>query len=175
LLQLSKLEVGRLQLRDEELDVQAFVESCLRPLQLPFQEKGVLLTTSVAPDIRRLVADEQQVSSVLTNLVSNALKFTPGGGTVAVRAREDGHFLLVEVEDTGVGIAPEHCESIFDKFVQIRQSMNSTPGSVGLGLAIAKEVVEMYGGRIWVRSEVGTGSLFSFTLPFRRAVDTVPE
>jgi signal transduction histidine kinase len=72
---------------------------------------------------------------------------------------------LLEVSDTGVGIAPEHLETIFDKFVQVREGSGSTPGSVGLGLAIAKEIVEMYGGRIWATSEPGQGSTFSFQLP----------
>lgn len=173
LLQLSKLESGRLQLRDEELDVGGLVESCLRPLQLPFQEKDVRLEARVAPGIPPLLADEQQISSVLSNLVSNALKFTPPGGRVTVRAREERGSLLVEVEDTGVGIAPEHRDSIFDKFVQVKHAVSSTPGSVGLGLAIAKEIVELYGGRIWVQSEVGRGSVFAFSMPLRRITTTV--
>jgi signal transduction histidine kinase len=75
----------------------------------------------------------------------------------------------VQVQDTGKGIAPEFREKIFDKFVQVKQSLSSTPGSVGLGLAIAKEIVEMYGGRIWVESEVNKGSTFSFRLPLAHA------
>jgi signal transduction histidine kinase len=168
LLQLSKLESGRLQLKNEELTIHSVIDFSLRPLQLQFQEKNVRLVTDIAPDIPRLVADEQQISWVITNLVTNALKYTDAGGTVTIRAREEAEGLLLEVEDTGQGISEEHLERIFDKFVQVRKTSYSTPGSVGLGLAIAKEIVEMYGGRIWARSRPGKGSTFSFMLPLSK-------
>lgn len=169
LLQLSKLESGRIQTKNEELDVRALIDSTLRPLQLQFSEKGVRLGTEVAADLPQLVADEQQLTWVITNLVTNALKYTDSGGVVTVRAREDRGYLLVEVEDTGVGIAPENLQTIFDKFVQVKRGTDATPGSVGLGLAIAKEIVELYGGRIWASSALGKGSTFSFELPFTLA------
>ncbi len=169
LLQLSKLESGRIELRNEELDIHALIQSSLRPLQLQFAEKGVRLGIEVAGDLPRLVADEQQLTWVITNLVTNALKYTNPDGVVTVRAREEHGFLLMEVEDTGVGIAPEHLQTIFDKFVQVKRGTDVTPGSVGLGLAIAKEIVELYGGRIWASSAVGKGSTFSFTIPLTPA------
>ncbi len=167
LLQLSKLESGRVQWTNEELDLRTLVESTLRPLQLQFAEKGVSLTTDLPSDLPRLVADEQQISWVITNLVTNALKYTGKGGSVAVHVRPAGPSIRLEVQDTGTGIAPEHLEAIFDKFVQV--GPGSTPGSVGLGLAIAKEIVEMYGGRIWAISEPGAGSTFSFEIPLKPA------
>ena len=168
LLQLSKLESGRLQLREEELSIHDVVEASLRPLQLQFQEKHVRLSADVPATLPTILAQEQQVSWVITNLVTNALKYTAAGGSVTVRGREEDGALRLEVQDTGVGIAKEHRDRIFDKFVQIKQTSDATPGSVGLGLAIAKEIVEMYGGRIWVESEVGVGSTFTFLLPLRR-------
>ncbi len=171
LLQLSKLESGKLQLKNEELDVAGVIDFSLHPLQLQFAEKGLHLETDIGPDLPRIVADEQQVSWVISNLVTNALKHTDRGGKVVVRARRQDTNVLVEVEDTGRGIAPEHLEKIFDKFVQIKQVSSATPGSVGLGLAIAKEIVELYGGRIWVRSAPGKGSTFSFTLPLPVKMD----
>jgi PAS domain S-box-containing protein len=168
LLQLSKLESGRLKLRPVELDVRSVVDATLRPLQIQFQEKGVRLEVEVAPDLPVLVADEQQVTWVITNLVTNSLKYTPAEGAVMVRAVRVGEAIQFEVRDTGIGIAPEYLRIIFDKFVQVRQGTDATPGSVGLGLAIAKEIVEMYGGRIWVESVVGKGSVFSFTLPLHQ-------
>ena len=168
LLQLSKLESGRLQLREEELSIHNVVEASLRPLQLQFREKRVRLSADVPATLPTILAQEQQVSWVITNLVTNALKYTAAGGSVTVRGREEDGSLRLEVQDTGVGIAKEHCDRIFDKFVQIKQTSDATPGSVGLGLAIAKEIVEMYGGRIWVESEVGVGSTFTFLLPLRR-------
>jgi signal transduction histidine kinase len=167
LLQLSKLEAGRQVLKNEELDLRAVIEFSLRPLQLQFQEKNVVLTTEIAGALPTLIADEQQLSWVITNLVSNALKYTDAGGTVTVRAREEHDAVRIEVEDTGQGIPAEHLERIFDKFVQVKRASDATPGSVGLGLAIAKEIVETYGGRIWAVSEPGKGSVFSFVLPLQ--------
>ncbi len=179
LLQLSKLESGKVQLRNEELDVQSVIDLSVRPLLLLFNEKQIRLVTDVEPGLPRLIADEQQISWVITNLVTNALKYTDAGGTVSIRAqsqkrgegpdatRDGGEAVLVVVEDTGQGIARENLEKIFDKFVQVRGVTGSTPGSVGLGLAIAKEIVEIYGGRIWAESEPGKGSKFSFVVPLR--------
>jgi signal transduction histidine kinase len=115
-----------------------------------------------------LVGDEQQLSWVVSNLVNNALRYTEAGGRVTITARGEQDALLIQVNDTGRGIAPEHIGNIFDKFVQVKHSLDATPGSVGLGLAIAKEVVEMYGGSIWVESELDKGSTFSFRLPLRQ-------
>jgi two-component system, NtrC family, sensor histidine kinase KinB len=168
LLQLSKLESGRMQLRSEDLNIRAVADFSLRPLLRQFQEKNIHLLNDVPPGLPPITADEQQVSWIITNLVTNALKYTDPGGTVRLTAREEGETLLVVVADTGQGIAEEHLEKIFDKFVQVKHRADSTPGSVGLGLAIAKEIVEAYGGRIWVESRVGKGSTFSFTLPLTR-------
>lgn len=168
LLQLSKLESGRVHPQHEELSVRSVVEASLRPLQRQFQEKGVGLLVDMPEDLPTLVADEQQISWVITNLVSNALKFTGTGGRVVIRGRVDGSTLLVQVEDTGQGIEQKDLGRIFDKFVQVKTSSESTPGSVGLGLAIAKEIVEAHGGRIWAESTAGKGSTFSFVLPLKQ-------
>jgi NtrC-family two-component system sensor histidine kinase KinB len=170
LLQLSKLESGRLEVKNEELAIRGVIDATLRPLQLQFAEKGVTLATDVASDVPPIVADEQQITWVITNLVANALKYTDRGGVVTVRAHGEGHTVVVVVEDTGHGIAPEHLKTIFDKFVQVNRTADATPGSVGLGLAIAKEIVEMYGGRIWVESTLGKGSTFSFILPIQQPI-----
>lgn len=172
LLQLSKLESGRVQLRNEELNIRTVVEFSLRPLLLQFQEKNIRLVNDVPATLPVITADEQQVSWIITNLATNALKYTEPGGTVRLSAREEKEALMVSVEDTGQGIAEEHLEKIFDKFVQIKQRTDSRPGSVGLGLAIAKEIVESYGGKIWVTSRLGKGSTFSFTLPLSRVSAT---
>lgn len=167
LLQLSKLESGRVQLKNEELNIRSVAEFSLRPLVLQFQEKGVLMENHIPADLPTILADEQQISWVISNLVTNALKYTGGGGRVVLSASKQADAIVVSVEDTGQGIAEEHQEKIFDKFVQVKRVADTTPGSVGLGLAIAKEIVEAYGGRIWVKSQVGKGSTFSFTLPLK--------
>jgi len=175
LLQLSRLEAGRVELREEQIDVGELVRAAVRSLQVQFQEKGVELAAEIGEGLPLLLADEQQLSSVITNLASNALKFTGAGGAVTVRAREEGPAIILEVEDNGQGIPRAHLEDIFDKFVQVKRSSESTPGSVGLGLAIAKEIVELYGGKIWAESELGRGSTFTVQLPLRAAHTTSAE
>ncbi len=169
LLQLSKLESGKIEMREDVVDIRKVIESTLQPLQLPFREKEVNLKFSVGSTIPNFVGDEQQFSWIISNLVTNALRYTNPGGSVEVTAAAEGEDVLIRVKDTGRGIASEHLEKIFDKFVQVKQSADSTPGSVGLGLAIAKEIVEMYGGKIWVQSEVDKGTTFSFRLPASQA------
>jgi len=173
LLQLSKLESGKIELRNEELDLRSVIEFSLKPLRVQFNEKNVRLATDIPSALPALLADEQQISWVITNLVTNALKYTDPDGTVTVRVREQPDSILVDVSDTGHGIARENLERIFDKFVQVKRASDSTPGSVGLGLAIAKEIVELYGGRIWAESEPGKGSTFSFLLPLKHVHDHV--
>ncbi|MBI4549279.1 MAG: PAS domain S-box protein [Ignavibacteriae bacterium] len=165
LLQLSKLESGKIELREEIVDIRKIIEATLQPFHLQFKEKSVALKARFESDLPPLIGDEQQFSWVISNLVNNALKYTDSGGSVDVIAKRGGQSILVQVRDNGKGIPQDHLDAIFDKFVQVKQSLASTPGSVGLGLAIAKEIVEMYGGKIWVESEVGKGSTFSFRLP----------
>ncbi len=172
LLQLSKLESGKQHFKNEELNVRSLVEFTMRPLQIQFQEKNVRLVSDISEALPTLVADEQQLSWVLTNLITNALKHTNAGGSVEVRVKQQQNHMLFEVEDTGQGIAPENLQRIFDKFVQVKNVAATTPGSVGLGLAIAKEIVETYGGRIWVESTLGKGSTFSFYLPLQQVPTT---
>jgi two-component system, NtrC family, sensor histidine kinase KinB len=174
LLQLAKIESGRIELREEDLQLAEVVESSLQPLQIQFAEKNVRLITHLRRNLPPLKAEEQQISWVVTNLVTNALKYTPTGGSVTVTDRYDAEGIGLEVRDTGVGIPAEYIDKIFDKFVQVKQRSDTTPGSVGLGLAIAQEIVHMYGGRIWAESEVGKGSVFTFVLPVRTAATTQP-
>lgn len=111
-------------------------------------------------------ADRDKITQVLTNLISNAIKFTPAGGAVRVAAEPDSaERLKITVSDTGPGIAAEQAEKIFDEFYQLRQPGERKAGGVGLGLAISRKLVEMHGGKIWLESGIGEGSLFSFTLP----------
>lgn len=165
LLQLSKLESGKLVQREERIDLRHAVDQVVQPLQLQFDEKKVQMRIDCDAEVPFLMGDEQHLSWVVSNLVSNALRHTPPEGRVTVEVRGEGESVLLRVSDTGEGIPPEFLDKIFDKFVQIKQSTETTPGSVGLGLAIAKDIVEMYGGKIWVESTVGTGSVFTVRLP----------
>src|SRR5262249_32024668 len=111
--------------------------------------------------------DERKVKQILLNLLSNALKFTPEGGRIDVRAAVNGEMAEVSVADTGVGIAPEDQEVVFEEFQQVGAAQKKVEGT-GLGLALARKFVELHGGRIWVKSQLGHGSTFTFTLPMRR-------
>jgi signal transduction histidine kinase len=165
LLDLSKLESGKYEMKKELVDFRRLVAETVRPLRLPFEEKQIHLDIDVPEDLPALSADSHQLNWVITNLLSNALRWTDTGGRVQLTAKEGDQGLLVTVADTGHGISEENLEIVFDKFVQLKSSTETTPGSVGLGLAIAREVVEAHGGRIWIESEVGVGSTFFFTLP----------
>jgi len=165
LLDLSKLESGKYEMKKEFVDFRQLAIDAMRPLRLPFEEKKIELELNIPEHLPVLSADPHQLGWVVTNLLSNALRYTDAGGTVKLTAKDDKQNILVAVADTGHGIPEENLETVFDKFVQVKSSTETTPGSVGLGLAIAREVVEAHGGRIWVESRVGVGSTFFFTIP----------
>jgi PAS domain S-box-containing protein len=165
LLDMSKLESGKYETKKETLDVQRIIDEALRPLRLPFREKQIELEVLTESDLPAISADQQQMAWVLTNLVNNALRFTEAGGRVLVKAEHVEGNVRISVSDTGKGIPPDAQDLIFEKFVQVKGSKETTPGSVGLGLAIAREVVEAHGGKIWVESQLDKGSIFYFTIP----------
>ncbi|HTY37897.1 MAG TPA: ATP-binding protein [Bacteroidota bacterium] len=165
LLDMSRLESGKYELRSEQINLRLVVDEALKPLRLQFREKGIHLETDIPEATPEVPGDRQQLSWVIANLVSNALRYTPTDGTVTIHSDLLEDSVRVAVKDSGRGIPPDAVEVIFDKFVQIKRSTDSTPGSVGLGLAIAKEVVEAHGGKIWVESSMGQGSTFYFTIP----------
>ncbi len=171
LLQLSKLESGMAVRHEEIVNLNKVVNSTVGPLQVQFNDKGVLLKITLDETLPLLRGDEQQFSWVISNLVSNALRYTDTGGRVEIVGTSSGEGILVQVKDTGKGIPVEQQGKIFNKFVQVKQAFDTTPGSVGLGLAIAKEIVEMYGGKIWVESAMNKGSIFSFRLPIEPVYD----
>ncbi len=167
LLDLSKLESRRQEMKMESVDVRELIEESLKPLQLPFKQKQISLNTAVNPDALHVTGNRQQLAWVVTNLASNALRFTSQGGSVNISVEKQNDAVCVGVTDTGPGIPLQAQRTIFDKFVQIKEPAETTPGSVGLGLAIAREVVEAHEGRIWVESTEGKGSTFYFTLPVK--------
>lgn len=165
LLDLSKLEARQQDMKLESVNVRDLIDESLKPLRLPFKEKRISLDTTIDKGVTTISGDRQQLSWVITNLASNALRFTEGGGSVKISVRKQLDKVCVAVTDTGQGIPQEAQRTIFDKFVQIKEPAETTPGSVGLGLAIAREVVEAHEGTIWVESAEGKGSTFYFTLP----------
>jgi signal transduction histidine kinase len=146
--------------------VRDIVDSVRASLQPLATEKGLGFTTSVPDDLPCAVGDAQRITQCLLNLVGNALKFTKRGRVdiVVERAGED---LLYHVRDTGLGIPTAEREHIFDEFRQVDATITREYGGTGLGLSITKTFVEMHGGRLWVESELGQGSTFSFSVPVR--------
>jgi signal transduction histidine kinase len=132
-------------------------------------KKGLSLAVDVAQNLPSLVADREQVTHVISNLIGNAVAFTPAGGRVWVRVaphrESDVDHVLVEVGDTGIGIAPEHHDLVFREFAQVDPSPSRRHHGTGLGLTIARRLVELNGGRIWLESKLGEGSRFFFALP----------
>lgn len=165
ILDYSKLEASKLELENVGLNLKDLVDSVATLMGGSATAKGLRLGVVLDPAVRLAVrGDPVRLRQVLTNLVSNAIKFTEAGA-VSIRAQvEDGSF-VVAVTDTGVGIAEEDRERIFEEFQQVDSSSTRKKGGTGLGLAIARRIVELHGGRIWVESAPGRGSTFAFTLP----------
>jgi len=137
------------------------------------KKKKLALDVRVEADVPQLFADREKIAHVIGNLLGNAIEFTPALGRVWVRAalsNDDGYSaLLIEVGDTGVGIAREHHDLIFREFAQVDATPSRPHHGTGLGLTIARRLVELHGGRIWVESELGTGSRFFFTIPLEQS------
>ena len=165
LLQLSKIESKEIRVREDKVDLVQVVGTVVRSFNIQFKEKGVSLAFRCDEELPPIIGDEQHFMWVLSNLISNALQYTDAGGSVDISAGLSGGNIVVKVRDTGHGIPQEYLEKVFDKFVQVKQGYDPTPGSVGLGLAIAKDIVDLYGGKIWAESELGHGSLFTFRIP----------
>lgn len=167
LLDLSRIESGRIELRRQSLAVADLVNDIVEGLQSLASAKSVMLETRHAPALPSIYADRDHLTQVLTNLIGNAIKFTPSGGKIEVttQAQEQGT-VQFSVCDTGCGIAPDDLPKVFEKFFR-GAAITSDARGAGLGLAIAKSLVELHGGRIWVESVHGSGSAFSFTIPAR--------
>ncbi len=165
ILDLSKIEAGRMELDVSTFDVAASVEQALTFVRERAERARVALDVSVAPEVGSYAGDERKFRQILLNLLSNAIKFTPAGGRVGVSARRANGALQLAVSDTGVGISPEQQETIFEEFRQVVSDRSQKREGTGLGLALARRFVELHGGRIWVQSEPGKGAVFTFTLP----------
>jgi PAS domain S-box-containing protein len=170
ILDLSKIEAGKMALHLSRVNIKELLENSLIMIKEKCLKHGISLDLRISEDVEGLeiTADERRVKQIMFNLLANAAKFTPDRGTIAVEAEQEGKEFIVSVSDTGIGIAPEHLEEIFEEFHQINGGlMGKIPGA-GLGLALSKNFVEMHGGRIWAESEgKGKGSRFSFSLPLR--------
>jgi PAS domain S-box-containing protein len=162
LMDVKRLETGRVSIATRPLDVAELVRE-VREVFRPIAENRALeLHCVVGPELPRVAGDQQRLSQVLSNLIGNALKFTEAGGRVTIRASTASDVVVFSVSDTGPGIEPEHQPHVFDRFWQARREGRK---GLGLGLAIARGIVDAHGGRIWVESTPGVGTTFLFTIP----------
>jgi two-component system phosphate regulon sensor histidine kinase PhoR len=164
LLELSRLESGRLSLQIDRACSRRLLDDIINRLAPAASEKNVALELDTQEPLPDLMIDLKRIEQVLINLVHNAIKFTPAGGTVTLRARRQGRGIQIEVIDTGVGIAAAEAGRIFERFYKVDKGRNRASGS-GLGLAIARHLLELHNSRLDVVSEVGRGSRFTFALP----------
>ncbi|MCX8126539.1 MAG: cell wall metabolism sensor histidine kinase WalK, partial [Dehalococcoidia bacterium] len=160
---LTRLESQQLKLTKEKVDLGPIISHIVEGFQLQASRTGVRLVTSLPVNLPPVVADPQRVEQVLTNLIHNAIKFAPEGSVEVGASQESENFVAVTVKDTGCGISPDDLPHIFERFYKADKSRQSE-GS-GLGLSIAKQLVEAQGGTIRVESQLGKGSIFTFTLP----------
>jgi signal transduction histidine kinase len=170
LLDVAKIESRKVELHKEELDLRALAEEMRVVFRPQAAEKKITLANDVPQALRGAWADADKVTEILTNLVSNAVKFTPEGGRVTVAAADGPDAVEVSVQDTGAGIPPEALESVFNKFEQVKPTSGlarKTKGT-GLGLTIVKGFVEAHGGKVWIESAPGRGTAVRFTLPKHR-------
>ena len=165
LLDISRIESGRLQLNITALALDPVIAEVAVSLRNQIEEKKLSLELALPQEPLQVRGDRARIIQVLTNLLSNAYKFTPEGGKISVSAKVTDSQVRVDVADTGTGISAQDQKKLFTKFFRVDSSTTREIGGTGLGLAIAKSIVEMHGGKLWVESKIGKGSTFSFTLP----------
>lgn len=161
----SRVEAKAVEIRPRPLDPKGLLEEAFTRFQSAFQAKGVALRLEAPEGLSPVWADEERALQVLANLLTNALRHTPPGGEVCLGAFRQGEAVAFQVEDTGPGIPPEHLPHIFERFYRVDKARDRERGGSGLGLAIVKAILEAHGGEVWVESQVGKGTTFSFSLP----------
>ncbi len=165
ILDLSKVEAGRMDLEPSTFDLASAVSNAMTLVRERAQRHGIALGQQIDPQLTEITADERKFKQILLNLLTNAVKFTPDNGRIDVSARLEESKVVVAVHDTGIGIAPEDQAAVFEEFRQVGKNYTSKQEGTGLGLALTKRFVELHGGRIWLESEPGKGSTFTFTIP----------
>jgi GAF domain-containing protein len=170
ILDLSKVEAGRMELEVATFDLPLAIDNARTFVRERATKHGINLDVTVDERLGDFVGDERKIKQILLNLLSNAVKFTPEGGRIKINAKQVDGVVEISVSDTGIGISPEDQAKIFEEFRQVGGDYAHKREGTGLGLTLAKKFVELHGGKIWVESEVGKGSTFSFTLPERSSL-----
>jgi signal transduction histidine kinase len=169
LLEISRIETGRLKLDLKPVSMSSVIEDTLRTTQRQIEEKQQALDVSVSDNLPQVMGDRARLIQVMTNLISNAYKYTPAGGHIAIsvqpKANGSPGFVMCAIKDSGIGISEEDQAKLFTKFFRSGDpAVREVPGT-GLGLSITKSLIELQGGQIWVESQLGKGTTFAFTVP----------
>jgi len=164
-LDLSKIQAGRMQWKNEEISVADAIVSVINSVRPLLDKAQLQLTIEIAPELPPVISDKDRLVQVITNLLGNAIKFTSEGGRITVKAWSEHAQVIVGIKDSGIGIASENFQKIFETFGQVGDVLKDRPKGTGLGLPISKKIIENYNGKIWVESVLGQGSTFLFSLP----------
>src|SRR5688572_437923 len=167
ILDLSKVEAGRMELELATFDLPLAIDNARTFVRERATKHGISVDVNIDKRLGDFNGDERKIKQILLNLLSNAVKFTPEGGRIEISAWQIDGSIEISVSDTGIGIAPDDQARIFEEFRQVGGDYAHKKEGTGLGLTLAKKFVELHGGKIWVTSEVGKGSTFTFTLPER--------
>jgi signal transduction histidine kinase len=165
LLDLSKIESGKIKMNFSALEIKPIIERCLAVLEKPIKEKNLSVSFNIPKSLSKVMADEIRLTQVLLNLLDNAVKYTNEGGKITIDVFEKDDFVQVDITDTGIGIPEEDLPRIFERFYRVDKARSRQLGGTGLGLSIVKHIVLAHGGKVWVKSKLGIGSTFSFTIP----------
>ncbi|PYM75186.1 MAG: histidine kinase, partial [Candidatus Rokuibacteriota bacterium] len=167
ILDLAKIEAGRMELDVADFHLPQAIDNAVTLVRERAARRAITLEVGIDPQLGEVKGDERKVKQVLLNLLSNAIKFTPEGGRVDVHAGLVDGVAEISVSDTGVGIAPEDHEAVFEEFRQVGTDYAKKHEGTGLGLTLSRRFVELHGGKIWVKSQLGQGATFTFTLPVK--------
>ena len=165
ILDLSKIEAGRMELDASSFDLASALSNAMTLVRERAQRHGIALELQADPQLGEITADERKFKQIVVNLLSNAVKFTPDGGRIDVSARREEDKVVIAVRDTGIGIALQDQAAVFEEFRQVGRDYTNKQEGTGLGLALSRKFVELHGGRIWLESEPGRGSTFTFIIP----------
>jgi signal transduction histidine kinase len=174
ILNLSKLEAGKFQLQEQDVDLERTIEACMNLIDGQARQSNIRLSVTLDPEALYIRADEQRLRQILINLLSNAVKFTPEGGSVNVKSARRNGGLAISIRDTGIGMAPENIPKALAPFDQIERKVRRKQEGTGLGLPLAKQLVELHGGTFKIESAVDVGTTVTFLLPPSRMIASQP-
>jgi signal transduction histidine kinase len=165
ILDISKIEAGKMDLRFDMVDVKTIIDETVTMTQTLTSEKKIIVGIELPENMPKILADKSKLKQIMYNLIGNAIKFTDDDGKIKIRAEINEKIIRISVIDTGIGISLKDQKKLFKPFSQIDSSISRKYEGTGLGLALVKELIESHGGKIWVESEPGKGSNFTFEIP----------